>query len=93
MSIKIPENPNRRDFDSEVDEAVKSVLSGLQKPGSQAGALSVNHGQSHMHVRLDVAARVAELFKSKGYHAHYCISQKGTPYALEVTTYPTDYDI
>lgn len=93
MSIEIPENPNRRDFGSEVDEAVKSVLTDLQKPGSRAGALSVNHGQSHMHVRLDVAAEVATRFKAKGYYAHYCYAVTGTAYALEITTYPTNHDI
>ena len=40
--IDIPKNPTPRNFDAEVDEAVKSVLADLAK--GRAGGLSVNHG-------------------------------------------------
>jgi len=94
MAIEIPENPHRRDFAAEVDAAVSAVLEEMKnEPRHRAGYLSVNHGCSHTHVRLDVAAEVAARFKEKGYHAHYCHSIQGTPYALAITTYPTDYDI
>ena len=89
--IKIPENPNPRNFEAEVDKAVAEVLKSL---GSGcAGALSMNHGRSHFRVMNDVAAEVAARFKAKGYHAHYCRACDGTAYALEITTYPTNHDI
>ena len=91
--IDIPMNKRLRDFDSEVDEAVKAVLADLTKPNGHAGALSVNHGCSYHHVMTDVARKVAELFKAKGYHAHWRYSVNGVVYALEVTTYPTEHDI
>lgn len=91
--VEIPYNQEHRDFSAEVDEAVKSVLAGLARPNSRAGGLSVNHGCSYMHVKVDVATKVAELFKAKGYYAHWCHSMKGVAYNLEITTYPTDHDI
>lgn len=89
--IDIPKNPTPRNFDAEVDEAVKSVLADLAK--GRAGGLSVNHGCTHKHVLTDVATKVAVLFKAEGYHAHWCYSVKGVAYALEITTYPTEHDI
>lgn len=91
--IDIPKNPTPRNFDAEVDGAVKAVLKELSRPNSRAGGLSVNHGCTHEHVMTDVATKVAELFKAKGYHAHWCHSVKGVAYALEITTYPTEHDI
>ena len=91
--IDIPANKTVRDFDSEVVKAIKSVLEDLASQNRHVGALSVNHGCSHRHVMTDVAEKVAELFKVKGYHAHWCYSVKGVAYALEVTTYPTEHDI
>lgn len=91
--IDIPKNPTPRNFDAEVDEAVRVVLKDLQSSAQGVGALSVNHGRARFHVLNDVAARVASLFKAKGYHAHYCHAVDGTPYSLEITTYPTDNDI
>lgn len=91
--IDIPTTKTPRGFDSEVDEAVKAVLADLARTNGRAGALSVNHGCSHLHVMTDVAEKVAELFKAKGYHAHWCYSVKGVAYALEITTYPTEHDI
>lgn len=94
MAIEIPENPHRRDFAAEVDAAVAEVLKEMKgKTGHRAGGLSVNHGRSHFHVRLDVADTVAARFKAKGYHAHYCHATDGTAHTLEITTYPTDHDI
>ena len=91
---KIPANPNRRDFEAEVDKAVVEVLKSMGTgPGHRAGALSVNHGVSHFHVMNDVAAEVAARFKAEGYHAHYCHAVDGTAHALEITTYPTNHDI
>ena len=91
---EIPANPNPRDFEAEVDVAVAEVLKSMEKsPGHRAGALSVNHGQSHFHVMNDVAAEVAARFKKKGYHAHYCRAVDGTAYSLEITTYSTNHDI
>ena len=91
--IDIPTNKTPRDFDAEVDEAVKAVLADLARPNGHAGALSVNHGCSYHHVMTDVAGKVAVLFKAKGYHAHWCYAKNGVAYALEVTTYPTERDI
>lgn len=92
--MDIPDNPHRRDFRAEVDAAVAAVLKEMgDKPGHRTGSLSVNHGCSHFHVMMDVADAVAARFKEKGYHAHYCCSIKGTAYALEITTYPTDHEI
>ena len=91
--IDIPMNKRLRNFDSEVDEAVQAVLADLTRPNRHSGALSVNHGCSYYHVMTDVARKVAELFKAKGYHAHWCYAKNGVAYALEVTTYPTEYDI
>ena len=89
--IDIPKNPTPRNFDAEVDVAVKSVLADLAK--GRAGGLSVNHGCTHLRVMTDVARKVAELFKAKGYHAHWCHAQNGVAHTLEVTTYPTEHDI
>lgn len=94
--IDIPKNPTPRDFDAEVDKAVEAVLKDMQSSPHGVGALSVNHGSMRFHVMNDVAARVASLFKEKGYHAHYahyCHAVDGTPYLLEITPYPTDHDI
>lgn len=90
--VNIPENPTPRNFQKEVDKAVEKVLEELTASG-RAGALSVNHGTSHFHVMNDVAHEVAERFKAKGYHAHYCHSVHGVAYSLEITTYPTNTDI
>lgn len=90
--IDIPENPTPRNFQKEVDEAVEEVLKGL-KSSDRVGALSVNHGTSHFQVMNDVAHEVAQRFKAKGYHAHYCYSVRGVAYTLEITTYPTNNDI
>lgn len=92
--VEIPENPKKRNFDAEVDAAVKEVLKDMERsPEHRCGCLSLNHGQSHFHVTNDVAAAVAELFKAKDYHARYCHSVRGVAYALEITTYPTSNDI
>lgn len=92
--VEIPENPRKRNFDAEVDAAVEEVLKDMERsPEHRCGCLSLNHGQSHFHVRNDVAAKVAELFKARGYHAHYCHSIHGVAYTLEITTYPTNNDI
>ncbi len=88
---EIPANPNPRNFEAEVDRAVAEVLKSLGS--GRAGALSVNHGESHFHVMNDVAAEVAARFKARGYYAHYCHSVRGVAYALEITTYPTNHDI
>lgn len=92
--IEIPENPKKRDFDAEADTAVKEVLKDMERsPEHRCGCLSLNHGQSHFHVMNDVAAKVAGLFKARGYHAHYCHSIHGVAHTLEITTYPTNNDI
>lgn len=88
---EIPANPSPRNFEAEVDKAVAEVLRNMET--GCVGALSMNHGCSHLHVLNDVAAEVAARFKAKGYHAHYCHAVNGTAYALEITTYPTNHDI
>ena len=95
MAIEIPENLHKRDFEAEVDAAVDEVLKEMRRsaPNHRVGCLSVNHGCSHFHVKLDVANEVIARFKKKGYHAHYCQSLYGTAHTLEITSYPTDHDI
>ena len=90
----IPMNPHQRNFQAEVDKAVEEMLKSMGSgSGHREGGLSLNHGESYFHVMNDVAAVVADRFKKKGYHAHYCYSIRGVAYALKVTTYPTNNDI
>lgn len=93
--MNIPQNPIKRDFNSEVEAAVKAVLedSRFSNPNLGWGTLSVGTGRCSHWVMDDVASEVIRRFKAAGYYAHYNRNVYGDRIELVISKEPSNRDI
>ena len=93
--MEIPENDMKRDIDAEVERACKVVVDDFAK--YRRSFVEVGCTEALYHdtpaFNVDVLLRVAELFKAKGYFAHWNYRQKGTRYGMTIAKYASNNDI
>ena len=93
--MEIPENDMKRDIDAEVERACKVVVDDFAKYRRKFAEVGCTEALYHETpaFNVDVLLRVAELFKAKGYFAHWNYSQKGTRYGMTIAKYASNNDI